>query len=104
MLEQTVEKAMRRLPVLEHAQVRHAWAGLRPLTPDGRGILDWAPGIEGLYLAVGFCGHGFQHSPATGHHVAEWLTAGRPSLDLSLFDPGRFRTGAAVHHDAADAE
>src|SRR6266850_139546 len=30
MLEQTVEKAMRRLPVLEHAQIRHAWAGLHP--------------------------------------------------------------------------
>ncbi len=42
-LEQAVEKAVRRIPVLERARVRHAWAGLRPLTPDGRGILDWAP-------------------------------------------------------------
>ena len=90
MLEQTVEKAMRRLPVLEHAQVRHAWAGLRPLTPDGRGILDWAPGIEGLYLAIGFCGHGFQHSPAAGEMVAELLTTGRTSLDLSDLRLSRF--------------
>ncbi len=66
MLEVAVEKAMRRIPALEGAQVRHAWAGLRPLTPDGRAILDWAPGVEGLYLAVGFCGHGFQHSPGVG--------------------------------------
>jgi hypothetical protein len=29
--------------------------------------------------------------------VAEWLLDGKPSLDLSLFDPGRFgRTGAAA--------
>jgi sarcosine oxidase subunit beta len=89
-LEQTVEKAVRRMPVLERAQIRHAWAGLRPLTPDGRGILDWAPGIEGLYLAIGFCGHGFQHSPAAGEMVAELLTTGRTSLDLSDLRLSRF--------------
>jgi len=89
-LEQAVEKAVRRIPVLERARVRHAWAGLRPLTPDGRGILDWAPGLEGLYLAVGFCGHGFQHSPAAGEMVAELLTTGRTSLDLSELRLGRF--------------
>ena len=89
-LEPTVEKAMKRLPVLEHAQVRHAWAGLRPLTPDGRGILDRAPGIEGLYLAIGFCGHGFQHSPVAGEMVAEELTTGRASLDLTDLRLGRF--------------
>lgn len=105
-LEQTVEKAVRRMPALEHAQVRHAWAGLRPLTPDGRGILDWAPGIDGLYLAIGFCGHGFQHSPATGRHVAAWILDGTPSIDLSLFDPGRFvrRAAGSAQDRGLDAE
>ena len=59
-------------------------------TPDLRPVVGPVPGVEGLYLAVGFCGHGFQHSPATGRYVAEWLLDGKPSLDLSLFDPGRF--------------
>ena len=76
--------------VLERAQVRHAWAGLRPLTPDGRAILDWAPGVDGLYLAVGFCGHGFQHSPAVGETVAELLLDGRTAVDLSDLRLGRF--------------
>ena len=89
-LEQTVEKAIKRLPALEYAQIRHAWAGLRPLTPDGRGILDWAPGIEGLYLAIGFCGHGFQHSFAAGEMVAELLTTGKTSLDISDLRLSRF--------------
>lgn len=91
MLEVAVEKAMRRIPALEGAQVRHAWAGLRPLTPDGRAILDWAPGVEGLYLAVGFCGHGFQHSPGVGETVAEVLLDGRPTLDIQDLRLGRFR-------------
>jgi sarcosine oxidase, subunit beta len=89
-LEVAVEKAMRRVPALEHAQVRHAWAGLRPLTPDGRAILDWAPGVEGLYLAVGFCGHGFQHSPAVGETVTEVLLDGRSTLDIHDLRLGRF--------------
>jgi len=89
-LEVAVEKAMRRVPALEHAQVRHAWAGLRPLTPDGRAILDWAPEVEGLYLAVGFCGHGFQHSPAVGETVTEVLLDGRSTLDIHDLRLGRF--------------
>ncbi len=89
-LEVAVEKAIRRIPALEGAQVRHAWAGLRPLTPDGRAILDWAPGVEGLYLAVGFCGHGFQHSPGVGETVAEVLLDGRSTLDIRDLRLGRF--------------
>jgi len=89
-LESAVEKAVRRIPALEGAQVRHAWAGLRPLTPDGRAILDWAPGVDGLFLAVGFCGHGFQHSPAVGEVVASLLIDGRCALDISDLRLDRF--------------
>src|SRR6266542_2897357 len=72
------------------ATIRHAWAGLRPLTPDEHAILDWAPGVRGLYLAIGFCGHGFQHSPATGQVVAEVLTGAAPSIDIRDLGMARF--------------
>lgn len=94
-LDQAVDKAVRRIPALEGASVRHAWAGLRPLTPDEHGILDWAPGVRGLYLAVGFCGHGFQHSPAAGQVVAEVLTGAPPSIDIADLGIGRFSASAA---------
>jgi sarcosine oxidase subunit beta len=90
MLDQAVDKAVHRIPALEGASIRHAWAGLRPLTPDEHAILDWAPGIRGLYLAIGFCGHGFQHSPATGQVVAELLTGASPSIDIADLAIGRF--------------
>ena len=61
----------------------------RPANPIGIG---WA-GPTGFFVAGGFGGHGFQHSPATGRHVAEWLLDGRPAMDLSLFDPARFDRG-----------
>jgi len=103
-VEETVRKAVHRLPIIEGARIAGGWAGLRPLTPDDHAIIGWAPGVEGFFLAVGFGGHGFQHAPATGRHVAEWLTDGRPSLDLSLFAPDRFQAGRAAPPDAADAE
>ena len=104
-IDETVEKALHRIPIVEKARIAGGWAGLRPLTPDDHAIIGWAPGVDGFFLAVGFGGHGFQHSPATGRYVSEWLLDGKPSLDLSLFDPGRFAAGRAAHHDRGpDAE
>jgi sarcosine oxidase subunit beta len=104
-IDETVEKALHRIPIVEKARIAGGWAGLRPLTPDDHAIIGWAPGVEGFFLAVGFGGHGFQHSPATGRYVSEWLLDGAPSLDLSLFDPGRFAAGRARPDDRGpDAE
>jgi sarcosine oxidase subunit beta len=100
---ETVEKAVHRVPIVEKARIAGGWAGLRPLTPDDHAIIGWAPGVEGFFLAVGFGGHGFQHSPATGRYVTEWVLDGRPSLDLSLFDPTRFTRAPAAAH-GPDAE
>ena len=102
-VEDAVQKAIQRVPIIGDARIAGGWAGLRPLTPDDHAIIGWAPGVEGFFQAVGFGGHGFQHSPATGRYVAEWLLDGKPSLDLSLFDPGRFgrpRAGGGLKVDA----
>jgi sarcosine oxidase subunit beta len=104
-VEDAVQKAVHRVPVLEGARIAGGWAGLRPLTPDDHAIIGPAPDLEGFFLAVGFGGHGFQHSPATGRLVAEWVVDGKPSMDLALFDPARFKRGRAAHHDQGpDAE
>ncbi|MFN8521477.1 MAG: FAD-dependent oxidoreductase [Chloroflexota bacterium] len=91
-LEGAVDKGVRRFPILERAAVRSAWAGLRPLTPDEHAIVDWLPGVDGVFCAIGFGGHGFQHSPATGRFVSEWLTQGKSSVDLSPLSFARFET------------
>lgn len=105
MIDETVQKAVHRVPALAEARIAGGWAGLRPLTPDDHAIIGPAPGVDGLFLAVGFGGHGFQHSPATGRLVAEWVIDGKPSMDLSLFAPARFARGGPAPHDAGpDAE
>jgi sarcosine oxidase subunit beta len=103
-VEEAVQKAIQRVPMLGDARIAGGWAGLRPLTPDDHAIIGWVSDVEGFFVAVGFGGHGFQHSPATGRYVAEWLLDGKPSLDLSLFDPGRFDRPGATAEKAPDAE
>jgi len=100
-LPELVEKAVRRVPVLERATIKTAWAGLRPLTPDGRAILGRAPGFENFWLAVGFCGHGFQHSPAAGLVMADLILKGTAPVDLSVLSPGRFGPRTAPNREVA---
>jgi sarcosine oxidase subunit beta len=81
---------MHRLPAIEAAEVSNAWAGLYETSPDHNALLGPPPGTEGLLLANGFSGHGLMHAPAVGQLMAEWITDGRPSIDLNDLRPGRF--------------
>jgi sarcosine oxidase subunit beta len=63
------------------------------MTPDAHPIIGWVG--EGIYAACGFSGHGFMQAPAVGKAVAEELTAGESTFDLSPYRLDRF-TGDAV--------
>jgi glycine/D-amino acid oxidase-like deaminating enzyme len=67
------------------------------LTPDAQAALGPVGNIEGLFVAAGFSGHGFQLAPAVGEGMAQML-AGQPvsAFDPAFFDPGRFDTAQAV--------
>ena len=91
MAEDAARKAVHRVPALENAGIMSGWAGLRPLTPDEHAIIDYLPGVEGFLCAVGFCGHGFQHSPPAGRVVAEMILEGRSSIDISDLSFARFQ-------------
>src|SRR5207247_6585796 len=51
-------------------------SGAYDVTPDSYPILDRV-GPEGLFVAVGFSGHGFKLSPEVGRLVAEQVATGR---------------------------
>ena len=88
------EKLVRRIPAMSDAYIRGSWAGLFTTTPDWHPILDQAPGIEGLYCAVGFSGHGFKLSPMIGLTMAELVAQGRSSsIDISPLRFSRFDEG-----------
>jgi sarcosine oxidase, subunit beta len=92
-VEQFGRAAAALFPALGAAIRRGGWAGLYDVTPDWQPILGAAPGFEGLYLALGFSGHGFKLCPVFGDLLAQLITTGA-APDLDPYRPGRFAEGA----------
>jgi len=59
------------LPVLEFVSFPILVEGFYDVTPDHQPILGRVPGLEGLWLATGFSGHGFMIAPAVGRVLAD---------------------------------
>jgi sarcosine oxidase subunit beta len=77
------------------SEVVRGWAGLYAVTPDHHPIVEET--IPGLVNAVGFSGHGFMQSPATGQVVSELVLDGEPStVDVSALTADRFERGETL--------
>lgn len=66
-----------------------SWCGLEGDALDGVPLIGTLPRYPGLYLAVGFTGHGFQIAPAVGEAVADAVRTGTEPAALSDLRPGR---------------
>ena len=90
-LEELIERACRRVPKLENAEVMRGVTGVYDMTPDSRPLLGEVPGIDGLYVCAGFSGMGFKISPAIGLVMSELLLDGASkTVDISAFGSDRF--------------
>ncbi|MFB3738982.1 MAG: NAD(P)/FAD-dependent oxidoreductase [Candidatus Velamenicoccus archaeovorus] len=95
--EELFPTAVRVFPPLAEAEARTMWAGLYEMTPDRHPILGPVEGLEGLYLANGFSGHGFQHAPVVGKLLAEMIVEGRATtVDVSALSLERFGRGELI--------
>ena len=73
-----------RLPWLGPDPVR-TLSCLYTCTRGSRFVIDRHPEHEAVLIVSPCSGHGFKHSPAIGEAVAQWVTDGRPELDVSPF-------------------
>lgn len=71
---------------LDHAQ---AWAGLRPMTPDGPAILGKTR-YDNLYLDCGHGSNGWTQACGTGKIVADIVAGREPEVDLEGLTAERF--------------
>lgn len=95
--DELLPTALRVLPPIEEAPIVSRWVGLYEMTPDRHPIIGRVPGLEGLILANGFSGHGFQHAPIVGRLLAELIVEGRArTVDISRLDLGRFDRGEPI--------
>ncbi|MCI4371631.1 MAG: FAD-binding oxidoreductase [Thermoplasmata archaeon] len=89
----------RRFPGMARAQPRGGWLGVYDVTPDSYPILDRI-GPGGLFVAVGFSGHGFKLSPEVGRLMAEYMATDRRPEFLEPLRASRFRDGSVIQPDA----
>jgi glycine/D-amino acid oxidase-like deaminating enzyme len=92
-LRRLAESVAQQFPIFRDVAVQEHRGGLPTMTADGEHILGPAPGINGLYVIGGCCVGGLTTAPALGELLAEWITNGRPSIDLAFMAPGRLATG-----------
>ncbi len=89
-LGQVYVGAFRLLPALATLPVVRAWAGLRPVTPDGRPIVGADPEVAGLWYATGHGRNGVLLAALTGEIIGDLLTTGTTCIDISSWDVTRF--------------
>ncbi|HKM77096.1 MAG TPA: FAD-binding oxidoreductase [Candidatus Bathyarchaeia archaeon] len=90
-------KLRHRYPAMSSAINRGGYSGPYDVSPDGHPILDAAPGVKDLYMALGFSGHGFRFSPVTGRLMAEFIMNGRTEgIDIREFRLSRFDEGKPI--------
>ena len=96
-LEEIIERACRRIPKLEGAEVMRGVTGVYDMTPDARPLLGEIPGVRGLYVCAGFSGMGFKISPAIGLVMSELVLEGKASsVNIGAFRPNRFAENAPI--------
>jgi D-amino-acid dehydrogenase len=70
--------------------VEEEWFGWRPMTYDGKPIIDRSPALSNVMIAAGHNMLGLSMAPATGKLVAEVLNQETPHLDLAPYSVRRF--------------
>lgn len=75
-VELATEKFGARFPGLPAAGLSSSYAGCYDVTPDFNPVMS-ATGVDGLFVAAGFSGHGFKISPAVGELMADLVLSGR---------------------------
>lgn len=94
-IESAIGKLDRLLPNMPDPRLSSSYAGCYDITPDYNPIIGPSP-APGLFLLVGFSGHGYKISPAVGRLAADLLLDGissAPAVDGNDFRYSRFTEG-----------
>jgi D-amino-acid dehydrogenase len=87
--DRIMPKARALFPLGDRADDK-TWLGSRPCFPDSRPVIGRAPGLPGLWLAIGHAHWGLTLGPATGRMLAEMMTGDTPFCDPAPYRAERF--------------
>ena len=86
-----------RMPLFADAQYTAGWTGPYDISSDWNPIVGAAPGYEGVFVAVGFSGHGFKLAPTIGEGLAPTVLGQSVRVPIADYSLDRFLTGHALH-------
>ncbi len=84
-----MENAIKRVPVLETAEIVQLLNGPEGFTPDAEYLLG-PTAVRGFWVACAFCAHGLAGAGGIGKVMAEWIIDGHPEWDMWRLDARRF--------------
>jgi sarcosine oxidase subunit beta len=87
----------RRMPAFAQAEYTAGWTGPYDITPDWNPIVGLLPELEGLYVAVGFSGHGFKLAPTISEALAQTVLGLAARVPIDVYSPTRFSEGKVLH-------
>ena len=91
-IRELVHQLLELTPSLANVHLLRAYAGLRPLTPDGSPIIGRTSQLPGLIQAAGFGGDGLAMSAITADMILGILTGHQDDNLLANFSLDRFGT------------
>ncbi|TAG11712.1 MAG: FAD-dependent oxidoreductase, partial [Rhodobacterales bacterium] len=91
-----LERAFERYPVMKTAGIKTFFCGPESFTPDGSYLVGESPQVDGLFLATGLNSLGILSAGGVGHILAELLTTGASTQDVTGLDINRTRPHQAT--------
>lgn len=92
-LERIAGLIAHRMPAFADAQYTAGWTGPYDISADWNPIVGPVPGYNGLYIAVGFSGHGFKLAPTIGEALAQTVLQQVVRVPITDYGLERFATG-----------
>ena len=77
---------------LSDAKIVRSWTGIIEECADKIPVISEVEEVPGLYVACGFTGHGFGIAPGAAYNIAEIMSEGTPTVDMTPFRYDRFKS------------
>jgi 4-methylaminobutanoate oxidase (formaldehyde-forming) len=86
-----LERTISRVPAVDQAGIKKLFCGPESFTPDLLPIVGEAPELRNYFVAAGLNSIGILTGGGIGRVIAQWITEGRPDIDVTAITIDRMQ-------------